>query len=386
MKRTIICLLTFIWGLSAYAQDNDTTKIKLGDTKIIIIEKDADKDLKTKKEKLEKGKAEFEKMQNEKQAQLDEQKKEIEQMKLELQAQQDEMEKQKLEQNLQKNEQNLKDLEKEVEALKRGVEDIDKELDSKNGDDFGWKDSENHHFDKDHKNKYNWDFNDEWPSDWDHLSPFGKNKKFRGHWAGFELGLNNYVNKDFSTSLKPDDRNFELNASGSWVFALNFLQFNIPFGRNLGLVTGMGSVWNNYHYRNNVNVYEDVNGVMVAEPELEKWYNKNTMNTWNFDVPLLFEFQIPVAHKKPGIFVSFGVVGSAKVLSWGKQHYNMDGNRYEINERSDYLINALRYGFTARVGFKYLKLFANYDAVPLFQKDRGPEIYPVSVGITLLSF
>ncbi len=380
MKKLILSLLVIFWGLYSYAQENDTTKIKLGETKIIIIEKDKDNELKTKEEKLEKGKAEFEKMQKEKQAQLEEQQKQLDEMKKMLDEQKDDLEKQKIEKELQKNEANLEELSKELEALDKGIEDIDNELDTN-------KDLDNDDESKmDHKNKYDWEFDDEWPSDWDHLSPFGKDKKFRGHWAGFELGLNNFVNKDFSIALAPEDRNFELNAGGSWVFTLNFLQFNIPFGRNVGLVTGMGSTWNNYHFTNNVNVYENVDGIMVAEPELQKSYYKNTMNTWNFTIPLIFEFQIPVAHKKPGIFVGLGVVGGAKVLSWGNQDFWMNGDRYKTDKRSDFLINTFRYGLTARIGFKYLKLFANYDMVALFQKDRGPELYPVSVGITLLSF
>ena len=49
-------------------------------------------------------------------------------------------------------------------------------------------------------------------------------------------------------------------------------------------------------------------------------------------------------------------------------------------------MNTFRYGLTARVGLGFIRFYANYDLVPLFQKDRGPELYPVSVGITILSF
>ncbi len=74
------------------------------------------------------------------------------------------------------------------------------------------------------------------------------------------------------------------------------------------------------------------------------------------------------------------------MLSWGKQKYKEDGKKQKEKYRSDFAMNSLRYGLTARVGFDYIKLFVNYDMVPLFQKDRGPEVYPVSVGITLTSF
>ncbi len=384
MKKSILSTLFIFWSLYFYAQENDTTKIKLGDTKIIIIEKDTEEELNTQKEKLEKGKEEFEKMQNEKQQMLDEQTKELEEMRRMLDKQEDLLKKQALEKDLQKKEENIRELEKEVEALENGIEDIEQEINAEMDEEFEM--DENSDSDSEKDNKYDWDFEDDWSSDWDNLSPFGKDKKFRGHYAGLDIGLNNYVNADFKTSLDTADRNFELNAGASWVYSLNFLEFNIPFGKNLGLVTGMGSTWNNYRLRNNVNLYENDEGILVAENETVKSYYKNTINTWTFSVPLIFEFQIPVAHKKPGIFCGIGVVGSAKVLSWGKQNYYMDGDRIKIDKRSDYLINTFRYGLTARVGFKYLKLFANYDLVQLFQEDRGPEVYPVSVGLTLISF
>lgn len=384
MKKSILSTLFIFWSLYFYSQENDTTKIKLGDTKIIIIEKDTEEELNTQKEKLEKGKEEFEKMQNEKQQMLDEQTKELEEMRRMLDKQEDLLKKQALEKDLQKKEENIRELEKEVEALENGIEDIEQEINAEMDEEFEM--DENSDSDSEKDNKYDWDFEDDWSSDWDNLSPFGKDKKFRGHYAGLDIGLNNYVNADFKTSLDTADRNFELNAGASWVYSLNFLEFNIPFGKNLGLVTGMGSTWNNYRLRNNVNLYENDEGILVAENETVKSYYKNTINTWTFSVPLIFEFQIPVAHKKPGIFCGIGVVGSAKVLSWGKQNYYMDGDRIKIDKRSDYLINTFRYGLTARVGFKYLKLFANYDLVQLFQEDRGPEVYPVSVGLTLISF
>lgn len=387
MKKTFLIIALLYWGLNIYAQENDTTKIKLGDTKVIIIEKKGKSD-KTKKEKLEKGREEFEKLLEEKtaeierqQALIEEKNKMIEEQQEMLEQQQDEAlknEAEKLKQDLElqkkDNEDKIKELEKEVKALEKGIEGIDSELD----DEVDW---DNDH-DWSHKEKFDWDFDNEWPSDWDNLSPFGKKKKFRGHWAGFELGLNNYVDKDYNITLPGNDANFELNAGGSWVFTINFAEYTIPFGKNAGLVTGFGTDFNNYHFRNNVNVYKNVDGIMVAENEPIKSYNKNTINTWSFTMPLILEFQL----HKPGFYLGAGVVGSAKVLSWGKQHYTLDGVKYEEKRRSDFLMNTFSYGLTVRAGFKFLKVFANYDLVPLFQEDRGPEIYPVSVGLTLISF
>jgi hypothetical protein len=49
-------------------------------------------------------------------------------------------------------------------------------------------------------------------------------------------------------------------------------------------------------------------------------------------------------------------------------------------------IEKLRYGVTARVGWKFINLMGFYSLTDLFTKDKGPEIYPISIGISLMPF
>ncbi|NJO92969.1 MAG: PorT family protein [Chloroflexia bacterium] len=122
--------------------------------------------------------------------------------------------------------------------------------------------------------------------------------------------------------------------------------------------------------------------MIVATEVPDVTFDKNKIATWCFTMPLLLEIQL----HKPNFYISGGIVGKVKVLSWSKQKYELDGGKFKDKTRSDFLMNTFRYGLTARVGFGFLKVFANYDLVSLFQEDRGPELYPVSVGISLISF
>lgn len=45
-----------------------------------------------------------------------------------------------------------------------------------------------------------------------------------------------------------------------------------------------------------------------------------------------------------------------------------------------------RYGFTGRIGYKWLNLWGYYQLSTLFQKTKGPEMYPISIGITIIPF
>ena len=38
---------------------------------------------------------------------------------------------------------------------------------------------------------------------------------------------------------------------------------------------------------------------------------------------------------------------------------------------------------TARIGWGWVNVFATYSLTTLFKTDRGPELYPFSVGLTI---
>lgn len=212
-----------------------------------------------------------------------------------------------------------------------------------------------------------------------------KNKKFKGHWSGFEIGLNSYVNDDFSMNVTPDF--MDLNTGKSWNYNINFLQHDLALGTNyLGLVTGLGFEFSNYHFDNG-NVIVEKNGVIVVVPA-PTTIDKARLQTVFLTAPLLLEFQVPVGKKK--FFVSGGVIGGVKVASKTKMVYFENGDRKKDKVKDDFNISALRYGYTARIGFRSLKLFANYYPMALFEDGNGPvegdNLYPFSVGLILVDF
>ena len=211
-------------------------------------------------------------------------------------------------------------------------------------------------------------------------------RKFKPHWTGFEIGLNNYLNSDKSMSLDDATMGYmNLNTSRSWDFNINFMQYGFGLGTDkIGLVTGLGVEWNNYHFDNDNNIAK-ADGIIVpldlsAYPDLQK----NRLQTTYLRAPLLLEFQIPAGKKR--IYLSAGPVAGVKLFSNTKIVYKENGDKQKIKDKDDYNLSPLRYGFTARAGYRGLKLFANYYMTPLFEADKGPELYPFSVGLTLADF
>lgn len=215
-----------------------------------------------------------------------------------------------------------------------------------------------------------------------------KERKFKGHWAGFEWGFNGYLTPGKSAVMDGDLKFMELKQGRSWNINLNFLQQSIGLGTDrAGLVTGLGLEFNDYHFRNKTNFKVQNGNTVVDSTYILAGYkvNKSKFSTQQLVVPLLFEFQIPVGGDKKRLFLSAGVIGGVRFGSHTKVEYEFNGEKKD-KVKDDFNLFSFRYGLTARVGYRALKLFANYYPTPLFEKGKGPEVYPFSVGLILLSF
>lgn len=212
--------------------------------------------------------------------------------------------------------------------------------------------------------------------------------RFRGHWAGFQWGFNGLVDADHSLNMIDDNKFLELRQSRSWNLNINPLQYSFGLGKDyVGLVTGLGLEFNNYIFRNPFSLMVE-NGITVPDDSYALDPNKNVkksrLSTTHLTAPLLLEFQIPT-HNRHRIFFSAGVIGGVRIGSHTKVVY--DGARKGKDKaRDDFNLSTFRYGVSAQVGYRAIKLFATYYPTALFEKDKGPEVYPFSIGLTLLSF
>ncbi|MBE9509544.1 MAG: outer membrane beta-barrel protein [Bacteroidetes bacterium] len=213
-------------------------------------------------------------------------------------------------------------------------------------------------------------------------------KNFNGHWKGLEIGMNNYLTSDYSLTLPAEAQFMELNTGKSWCVNLNLIQYDIGFRTDkIGLVTGMGLEFNNYRFdRENSIIKDPVTSEIVAlEYDAGTYIEKSKLATTYLTAPLLLEFQIPVSgHKR--IHISGGVIGGLKIGSHTKVIYKEDGTKQKDKIRDDFNLSPLRYGVTARIGYRALKIFAIYNLTPMFESAKGPELYPVSIGLILADF
>jgi len=207
-------------------------------------------------------------------------------------------------------------------------------------------------------------------------------ERFRGHWTGFEWGMNNFLDDDFTLSREGDADFMDLNTGRSWGVNLNFAQYSLGFGTSyFGAVTGLGLEFNNYFFDNN-NTIAEIEDQVVGVPLEGENLAKSKLTTTFLRIPVLLEGQFPRTHRGKRVFISAGVISGIKLGSHTKVVFD-DNGKDKSKDKDDFNINPFRIGLTARLGYGCFALYSDYYFTPMFVREKGPELHPFNVGLAL---
>ena len=210
-------------------------------------------------------------------------------------------------------------------------------------------------------------------------------KKIYKSWAGFDFGINGYLNPQNSTKM-PEGYDFlEVNYRRSFSFGLNIFEKDIPvFSDYVKLATGLGVEWNNYVFNNNTRLVDNPDTIFGYNDSLVK-FDKSKLGLIYLNLPILLQFNTNADPKK-AFHISAGMIISYNIQAKTTLEYDLNKNSHTDKNYGDFHVNPLRYGLTARVGYGNFKIFADYNLSSLFVKDEGPELYPFTVGICVIPF
>lgn len=237
-----------------------------------------------------------------------------------------------------------------------------------------------------------------------------KSDRFNGHWGGVELGINGFFTPGWSTSLDPQDDYLSLRWEKSINVNLNIFEQNIPFNKskNIGLVTGIGLHWNNYRFSKQTYLTPDssklmgyyMNGISVRKTKLTAMY---------ITVPVLFEFQTKHERRVKRFHFAVGGQVSARISTHTKIYFNEANKPYDLvdpvtgdvvdvgispnsNQRNivknfnSFHLAPFKFDAMVRFGYGVINLYATYSLNEMFTKNKGPELYPFTAGITLVGW
>ena len=203
--------------------------------------------------------------------------------------------------------------------------------------------------------------------------------RFTGHLGGIEFGFNGYSPEKWNLSADPADLYYELNTSRSGNFNFMLPCVNLGFTRHFGLVTSIGISWNHYRFDAGNSIFVNGEGILQTFMPPDGEVKKSKLVTTYATLPVMLEVQLPVSGNK-SINVGAGIIGAIKLGSHTKVIYANEG---KYKEKDDFNLNLLRWGATARAGYEMFQVYGTYYLSPMFEKGKGPELYPFEIGIAL---
>jgi hypothetical protein len=207
-------------------------------------------------------------------------------------------------------------------------------------------------------------------------------RSFKGHLGGIEFGYNGWSTDRWGRNDGTLEGYLDLNTTKSSSFNIIASPVSLGFSRHFGIVTGLGVNFNNYRFDGNNSLAVGDGGIVgPAYPAEGINYEKSKLATVYGILPVIVEVQIPVSHRST-INLGAGVIGAVKLGAHTKTVYYDDGKQKEKNQ-DDFNLNILRYGVTARAGYEMIQVYGTCYLSPMFEKNRGPELYPFEVGIAL---
>ncbi len=215
-----------------------------------------------------------------------------------------------------------------------------------------------------------------------------KSKRLRNlhHWKGIDLGINGYAGADNNVSLPTKDDYMSVDYGvKSMVCNLNLFEKNMHIYKNyINLVTGLGFGFNSYQFKNKTTLNGDSSYTSFTNnPAIS--YDKNKLKMSYIQMPLMLEFNTSNSRHKT-FHLAAGVLAGYKLTSKTKQIYTLNGGNYEVIKKDDYNINPFKLDATVRVGYGDFTLFGTYALTTLFEKNKGPELYPFTVGFRIVPF
>ena len=203
-----------------------------------------------------------------------------------------------------------------------------------------------------------------------------KYRYFSSSLSSVDLGIAKFASEPFSVTT--DDSVNYLDLNRGFQLGLCFDAVGLPIISQqrfkVGIGVGVGAKFDIYNFSTKNLVLAKNEGRLIHYADTSKPYNKSKLTNTYLTVPVVLEIQ------NRGLSVMAGVEGNLLVWSNTKMKTS-DGDKERTH--SDLGQNLFSYNLLAKVAIDCIGVYARVNMSPLFIKNKGPEIYPLSFGATL---
>ena len=183
-----------------------------------------------------------------------------------------------------------------------------------------------------------------------------------------------------SVMIQSDGSSFGIGGSGT---------YDMPIGESkFSFHPGLGVGFESYAFSENVTLAyapgaDSVSIVDLDGPVYES-VDKSKLITHYVDIPLEFRFYSKENYR--GFMAAVGAKVGYLFSSYTKIKYETEGEARTSKLRQDFNLNRLRYGVSARLGFRGFNLHGQYMLSDLFKSGGGPETNNFKVGLSIALF
>jgi len=141
-----------------------------------------------------------------------------------------------------------------------------------------------------------------------------------------------------------------------------------------------------YHNLNNGSLTTTIDDSTAFYPVPDSINFRRTKFTIGyFDIPIELRYK-----SKNDVRFAFGFKFGFKMKAFTKykgDDYMDENNNLVIYKKARIPnIAKFRYGLSLRLGYKWLNVWGYYQLSSVFDKGKGPEMYPISIGISLMPY
>ncbi len=177
-----------------------------------------------------------------------------------------------------------------------------------------------------------------------------------------------------------------------------YAMLNFPIANsNFSLAAGLGISSHNF-YSDAMASIRDTSGLLTGKTEFYKLndvykknidYSINKINVTYIDIPIELKFKTRAERNKRfkasiGFKIGYNISNHSKYR--GEDVIENTSDYITIKKSNIKYINNWNYGLTARIGYGMYNLMAYYSMSKLFEKSRGPQIFPISIGVSITPF
>jgi hypothetical protein len=161
-----------------------------------------------------------------------------------------------------------------------------------------------------------------------------------------------------------------------------FITYNVPLGESpVSFALGAGIGWHNLYSNMTINNIKADTTVFSRIPDSID-YSKSKLGLTYLDFPVELRF---VAKNKMrfSVGVKLGYLLDAKTKFKGD---NTEGDEYVSKFKQVNNADKFRFGPVVRFGYNWFQIMGYYSVTHIFDKNLGPDMYPISVGVTFMPF